>query len=67
MQWTYARLNMSYKKGENPCYDNYRDISIMAAIVKYMICNRHFKWLQPDREQACIQPKRGCIEHIVAL
>ena len=28
---------MLHKKGENPCYDNNCGISIMAAIVKYMI------------------------------
>ena len=70
VSWTYARLNMLFKKGDYMNCDNYRGISIINSIAKiydYVLYNRLSKWFIPDREQAGAQPKRGCIEHLITL
>ena len=70
LKWTYAKLNMLFKKGDKTQCDNYRGISIINSISKiydYILCNRLTKWFTPDREQAGAQQKRGCTEHLVTL
>lgn len=68
--WTPARLIMLFKKGNPLNCDNYRGISVINSAAKlydYVLNNRLMAWYKPFREQAGAQPKRGCIEHIVAL
>ena len=69
-QWTYAKLNMLFKKGDKSNCDNYRGISIINSVAKvydYVLCNRLSKWFSPEREQAGAQPGHGCTEHLVTL
>ena len=42
-------------------------MNAVAKIHEYVLNNRLILWYKPCREQAGAQPKRGCIEHIVAL
>ena len=45
-------------------------ISVMNALSKLydmVLCDRLNQWLEPCREQAGAQSKRGCLEHIVTL
>ena len=68
--WSVSRLSMLFKKGSTLDVNNYRGISIINSITKiydYILNNRLNLWFKPDREQAGAQPKRGCIEQIVAL
>ena len=39
----------------------------ISKLYDYILNNRLNLWFKPDREQAGAQPKRGCIEQIVAL
>ena len=69
-KWSFARLNMLFKKGNPLCCDNFRGISVINSIAKiydYVLYNRLIRWFIPDREQAGAQPQRSCIEHIVTL
>ena len=70
MNWAPARLIMLFKKGNRLDCDNYRGISVInsaAKVYDYVLNNRLMSWYKPYREQAGAQPKRSCIEHIVAL
>ena len=63
-------MMMLFKKGDPLNCDNYRGISVINSAAKlydYVLNNRLMTWYKPFREQAGAQPKRGCIEHIVAL
>lgn len=68
--WAPARLIMLFKRGNPLDCDNYRGISVINSAAKlydYVLNNRLMAWYKPFREQAGAKPKRGCIEHIVAL
>ena len=70
MNWAPARLIMLFKKGNRLDCDNYRGISVInsaAKVYDYVLNNRLMSWYKPFRELAGAQPKRSCIEHIVAL
>ena len=70
VRWSFAKLNMIFKKGNRMLCRNYRGISIIESLAKvydYILYNRLSKWFTPDREQAGAQPKRSCMEHILTL
>lgn len=59
-----------FKKGDRNNPDNYRGISVTNSIAKLydmVICERLYQWFRPCREQAGVQQKRGCLEHIATL
>ena len=70
VRWSFAKLNMVFKKGNRMLCRNYRGISIIESLAKvydYILYNRLSRWFTPDREQAGAQPKRSCMEHILTL
>ena len=68
--WSIAKMVTIFKRGNRNLACNYRGISIINSLAKLydmVLCCRLQQWFVPHREQAGAQPKRGCLEHIVAL
>ncbi len=69
-EWTLAKLFTIFKKGYRLDTNNYRGISILAALAKVYdgVLNRRFcQWFKPDEEQSGGQAGRGCQEQILIL
>lgn len=67
MNWGPARLIMLFRKGNGLDCGNYRSVINSAEKVYVYVLNRLMSWYKPYREQTGAQPKRSCIEHVVAL
>ena len=69
-QWGVAKVFNIYKKGDRLLADNYRGISVMAAVSKLydtILTSRLKLWHNPCIEQAGAQRERGCQEQILTL
>ena len=70
VHWALSKVFTIYKKGPHKDTNNYRGISILAALAKLYdsILNRRFTlWFKPDAEQTGGQPGKGCPEQLVTL
>ena len=69
-QWSIAKVFTIFKKGRTDDPNNYRGISIQAALAKVydgVLRNRFELWFQPDDEQAGGRAGRGCAEQLFTL
>ncbi len=70
VQWRLAKLFTIFKKGYSLDTNNYRGISILAALAKIydgVLNHRFCQWFTPDEEQSGGQAGRGCQEQILIL
>ena len=65
--WSKAKLFTIFKKGNRRDVKNYRAINVINSLAKLydmILCSRLKLWFKPFREQAGVQEKRRCLEHI---
>ena len=70
LQWTIARMFMTYKEGQRLEPANYRGISIVNAISKVydmVLNNRLVFWYTPSQEQSGAQKGRSSEEQILVV